>query len=171
MEEFFSREAVSVRVKELGSEIAEFYKGSELTVIALMNGGAFFACDLVREMDIPLYFDSMRISSYVHDQRTTDIKFSGELKLEVKNRHILIADDVFDSGETIRACKEYLLNCGALSVKSAVLVNKKVSNRNSEPDWACFDSPDRYIVGFGLDSEEYYRNLPFVGVLKPEAYM
>lgn len=165
MEELFSREAVSSRIKELGREIADFYRGKDLTVIALMNGGAFFACDLVREMDLPLFFDSMRVSSYIHDCRSSEIKFGGEVKLEVKDRHILIADDVFDSGETIRACSEYLLAQGALSVKSAVLVNKKVADRKSEPDWSGFDAPDRYLVGFGLDSEELYRNLPFIGCM------
>ena len=165
MDVLFHREKVSAGIRELAKEISAFYQGRQLTVIALMNGGAFFACDLVREMDMPLWFDSMRASSYIHDCRSGEVKLNGELKLPVAGRDILLADDVFDSGETIRACRNFLLDSGAVSVKSAVLVNKKVDGRSSEPDWQVFEAPDRYLVGCGLDSEELYRNLPFVGCM------
>ena len=165
MEILFSSESVSQRIREMGAEIAEYYRGKELTVIVLMNGGAFFACDLTRAMDIPMWFDSLRASSYLHDSRTDKVNITSGLKLPVAGRHILLADDVFDSGETIRTCREFFMNAGALSVKSAVLVNKKVAGRESEPDWYGFISPDRYLVGFGLDSEEYYRNCPYIGCM------
>ena len=165
MEVLFPRKKVAARVKELAEEISAFYDGRDLTVIALMNGGAFFACDLVREMDMPLWFDSMRVSSYIHDCRCGEVKLNGELKLPVSGRDVLLVDDVFDSGETIRVCRKFLLDAGAASVRSAVLVNKKVDGRNSEPDWQGFEAPDRYLVGCGLDSEEFYRNLPFVGCM------
>ena len=165
MEVFFHRKKVAARVKELANEIAAFYEGQDLTVIALMNGGAFFACDLVREMDTPMWFDSMRASSYIHDCRSGEVKLNGELKLPVAGRNILLVDDVFDSGETIRVCRKFLLDAGAVSVKCAVLVNKVVDGRSAEPDWHGFEAPDRYLVGFGLDSEEFYRNLPYVGCM------
>ncbi|MBE6388965.1 MAG: hypoxanthine phosphoribosyltransferase [Lentisphaerae bacterium] len=165
MEQLFSREVVSMRIKEMGRELSSFYAGRQLTVIVLMNGGAFFACDLVREMNIPLWFDSLRASSYIHDRREGKVTLTETLKLPVTGRHILLADDVFDSGETVRTCRQYLLEAGAVSVKSAVLVNKKLPGRTCEPDWAGFEAPDRYLVGFGLDSEEFHRNLPFIGAM------
>lgn len=163
MEVLFPKEEIASRIAELGSRIAAFYAGKDLTVIALMNGGVFFAADLVRQMDIPLWFDSMRASSYIHDRREAEVELCSALKLPVKDRHLLLVDDVFDSGNTVETCRRHLLDCGALSVKSAVLVNKIVENRDSMPDWAAFTAPDCYLVGFGLDSEEFYRNMPFVG--------
>ena len=163
--ELFSRELIDARTRELGKEIAAAYRGCDLTVIVLMNGGAFFACDLVREMDIPLWFDSMRASSYIHDTRG-EITIGDTLKLPVAGRHILLVDDIFDSGNTIKACKKYLLDAGALSVKCAVLLNKQLPDRESQPDWAGFDAPDLYLIGSGLDSEEFYRNMPGVGVVE-----
>lgn len=166
MIELFSRDDICRRCRELGREISDHYRGEPLTVVVLMNGGAFFGCDLVREMDIPLWFDSLRAASYVHDRRGGNVDISETLKLPVSGRNILLVDDVFDSGETIRACRSYLLDAGALSVKSAVLVNKQVKGRTCMPDWAGFEAPDLYLVGCGLDSEEFCRNFPYVGAIK-----
>ena len=166
MRELFSKDEIFQKVAELGRELTEFYRGRELTVIVLMNGGAFFGSDLARAIDLPLWFDSIRVSSYTHDRRGDEVKLSDTLKLPVKERDILLVDDVFDSGETIRTCKEHLLNAGAKSVRAAVLVNKQVAGRKNEPDWAVFEAPDLYLVGFGLDSEELYRNIPCVGVIE-----
>jgi hypoxanthine phosphoribosyltransferase len=159
-EELFSREVIAERIRELGREISDYYRGGDLTVVVLMNGGAFFACDLVREMDVPLWFDSLRASSYIHDRRCDEVQLSGALKLPVTGRDILLVDDIFDSGETIRCCREHLLAAGAASVRSAVLVNKKLSWRKENPDWAAFEAPDSYLIGFGMDTEELDRNIP-----------
>ncbi len=164
--ELFSREAIEKKIGQMGREIAESYRGKDLTVIVLMNGGAFFACDLVRAMDMPIWFDSMRASSYIHDRRCDNVAISDTLKLPVKGRHILLADDIFDSGKTVESCKKYLMDAGALSVKCAVLLNKEVPGRTTQPDWAGFNAPDLYLIGAGLDSEEFYRNLPMVGYIE-----
>ena len=163
MEILYSGEEITRRITELGRKISEYYSGKELTVIALMNGGVFFAVDLVRQMNIPMWFDSLRASSYVHDRRTAKVNVCSDLKLPVVGRHLLLVDDVFDSGNTMEVCRRYLLDAGALSVKSAVLINKTVAERRSMPDWAAFSAPDYYLVGYGMDSEELYRNVPFVG--------
>lgn len=168
VEELFSREMIAGEIRRMGTQISRFYEGKDLTVVALMNGGAFFACDLVREMNIPLWFDSLRASSYIHDRRNGAVLLANDLKLAPAGRHILLADDIFDSGETVKACREHLLNLGALSVKTAVLVNKKLPGRTSEPDWAAVEAPDRYLAGFGMDSEEFLRNLPFIGAMVEE---
>ena len=166
MRELFGQNDIARRVAELGREITGFYRDKPLTVIVLMNGGAFFATDLAREIDLPLWFDSLRASSYTHDCRGNEVKLSDTLKLPVDGRDILLVDDIFDSGETIKACAKHLLAAGARSVRSAVLVNKLVSGRETQPDWAGFEAPDLYLVGFGLDSEEFYRNLPCIGVIE-----
>ena len=165
MEELFSREIIARRVEELGGEISRFYEGKDLTVIVLMNGGAFFGCDLVRAVSIPMWFDSMRTASYVNDVRSGKVILASELKLPVKDREVLLVDDVFDSGETVKYCRKHLLSLGAKSVRCAVLMNKKLPGRDGEPDWACFTAPDRYLIGMGMDSHELYRNLPLVAAM------
>lgn len=165
MEEIFSKSDISGRIAELGREITDFYRGKDLTVIVLMNGGAFFGCDLARAIDLPLWFDSIRAASYVNDVRGGEVALASALKLDPAGREILLVDDVFDSGETVKKCKSHLLNLGAAGVRCAVLVNKKVHDRVCEPEWAAFDAPDKYLVGFGMDSHEIYRNLPYVGVM------
>ena len=166
VEELFSREMIAGEIRRMGTQISRFYEGKDLTVVALMNGGAFFACDLVREMNIPLWFDSLRASSYIHDRRNGAVLLANDLKLAPAGRHILLADDIFDSGKTVESCKKYLMDAGALSVKCAVLLNKEVPGRTTQPDWAGFNAPDLYLIGAGLDSEEFYRNLPMVGYIE-----
>ncbi len=165
MEEIFSKELIADRISALGRSITDFYAGKDLTIIVLMNGGAFFGCDLARAIDLPLWFDSIRAASYVNDVRGGKVALASALKLDPAGREILLVDDVFDSGETVKECKQHLLDLGAAGVRCAVLVNKKIAGRDSEPEWAAFEAPDKYLVGFGMDSREVYRNLPFVGVM------
>lgn len=166
VEVFYTAEQLAERVKVLGAEIAKFYQDRPLTVIALANGGVFFGCDLVRAMDIPLWFDVAAVSSYRNDVKCGEPYFRCEVKLSPVGREILIVDDVLDSGDTIRFCKEYFLKAGAAGVRSAVLIDKKLPGRKAAADWSCFDAPDLYLVGAGMDSREYYRNYPGVGVLR-----
>ena len=165
MDILFSKDQIAERTAELGREITAFYTGKELTVIVLMNGGAFFGCDLARAIDLPLWFDSLRAASYVNDTRSGEVALASALKLDPAGREILLVDDVFDSGETVKKCREHLLALGAAGVRCAVLINKRVPGRQSEPEWAGFTAPDRYLVGFGLDSNELYRNLPCIGAI------
>ncbi len=164
MDELISAAKVSAKVKEMGQAIGDFYAGKPLTVVVLMNGGAFFGIDLARAIPLPLQFDSLRAASYTADRRGR-FRLEAEPKLDPRGREILLADDVFDSGETIRHCREYFLKRGAAGVRCAVLINKRVEGRASEPEWAGFDAPDRYLVGCGMDSHEEYRALPFVGAI------
>ncbi|MBE6365456.1 MAG: hypoxanthine phosphoribosyltransferase [Lentisphaerae bacterium] len=166
IKEFVGRRQIAEKIAVLGRELTEYYRGKPLTVIVLMNGGAFFGSDLAREIDLPLWFDSMRASSYIHDCRCDEVKVTATLKLPVNGRDVLLVDDVFDSGETVKKCQSLLKQAGANSVKAAVLVNKQVPGRACQPDWSCFDAPDLYLVGFGLDSEEFYRNVPCIGVIE-----
>ena len=164
MEELFSAAIVAARVAEMGRRIGDFYAGRPLTVVVLMNGGAFFGVDLARAIPLPLWFDSLRAASYSGHSRG-EFHLEAEPKLDPRDREILLADDVFDSGETIRHCREYFLERGAAEVRCAVLIDKRVPGRASSPDWAGFSAPNRYLVGCGMDSHEEHRALPFVGAV------
>jgi hypoxanthine phosphoribosyltransferase len=167
MDVLFSAEKISARVREMGAEITRFYKDKPLTVIVLASGGIFFGADIMRAIDLPMWVDCLGVASYVNDKSSGKIKCRSCLKLDCKDRHVLIVDEVLDTGKTLFEVKKMLLEQGALSVKSAVIVTKNVdrSQTVAAADWSGFDSPDRYLVGYGLDSNEEYRNLPFIGAL------
>ena len=158
----FSREEISSRVADLGKEICGFYEGKPLTVVVLMTGGMIFGADLVRAMDIPLWLDSVSVSSY-----RGELVFRSELKLDVKDRHILLVDEVFDTGRTLDGLRRYMMSKGALSVRAAVAVTKDIPRESGiiEPEYCAFRAPDRYLFGYGLDSHEDGRQIPFIGAM------
>ena len=161
MKTIISSECVKARVKELGREIAEFYAGKELTVVGVMNGAMIFCADLVREIDVPMYLDSISVSSYDHLSSSGKLNFRCYVKLPVRNRHILLVDDIFDTGFTMMKVMEHFKEQGALSVESCCLLNKKeVSKKAPLPRWIGFDIPKVFVVGYGLDADELYRNMP-----------
>lgn len=155
------------RVAELGRELTACYAGKPLTVITLLNGALPFAADLIRAIDLPLQYDSFAVSSYVDKSSTGELKVRSQLKLPVRDRHILIIDDVLDTGFTLQCIVRDFNELGALSVKSCVLLNKKVDKKLfTEPDWVGFEIQNEFVVGYGLDYNEEYRNLPYIGILK-----
>lgn len=168
MEILFSEEAVSSRIRVMGQEIREFYRGREpLTLIALLNGALPFAADLMRRIDLPLWIDTLAVASYHGHESSGEQTFRSTLKLPVENRHILIADEVLDTGATLRRVTEDIKRRGALSVKTAVLIEKSIPRPPEflHADWTGFVAPDRYLVGCGLDFNEMYRQLPFIAAL------
>lgn len=163
----YSREEIASRVAELGREISCVYRGEPLTVVVLMTGGMIFGADLVREMDIPLWIDSVSVSSYHGHESSGKLVFRSELKLSVKDRHVLLVDEVFDTGFTLTELRSYMTSKGALSVKAAVAAVKDIS-RSQEiimPEYCAFNAPDRYLIGYGLDSHEDGRQFPFIGAV------
>ena len=162
-----SEEQIAQRVRELGAEITAFYEGKPLTVIILMNGALVFGADLVRAIKLPLRWDAFSCSSYAGDRSSGKMKVRSKLKNPASGRHLLIVDDVLDTGFTMKTILEDMLQLGALSVRTCVLLNKNVSGKYFvKPDWTGFDIPDQYVVGYGLDSNEEYRNLPYIAVLE-----
>lgn len=167
MRELVSAQAIHTRVHELGNELTEFYRGKPLTVVCLLNGALPFAADLMRAIDLPLWYDSFAVSSYVNTESTGDLKIRSALKMPVKDRHILLVDDVLDTGFTLKCIMRDFGGLGALSVKSCVLLNKRTQDKLfTTPDWTGFEIGDEFVVGYGLDYNEEYRNLPYIGVLK-----
>ena len=163
MKVIVSEEQIAARVKELGDELTAFYTGKPLTVIILMNGALPFGADLTRAIRLPLRWEALAVSSYFADQSSGKLKFRSKLKNQVSGRHLLVVDDVLDTGLTMKKVLEHLQEQGALSVRSCVLLNKNVSGKYfTAPDWVGFNIPDRYVVGYGLDSNEEFRNLPYI---------
>ena len=163
----FSRDEIHSRVVELGREISDFYRGKPLTVVVLMTGGMIFGADLVREMDIPLWIDSVSVSSYHGHKSSGELIFRSELKMDVRERHVLLVDEVFDTGFTLTNLRRYMESNGALSVRAAVAAVKEVPREKESilPEYCAFCAPDRYLIGYGLDSHEDGRQLPFIGAV------
>ncbi len=166
MKTLLTENEIAERIAQLGEEITEAYRGKELTAVIMMNGAVIFAADLLRKINLPLYIDCFSASSYENDRSTGKITVRSALKLPVQGRHVLLIDDILDTGLSMKYAVHYFLELGAASVKTCVLMDKMLESKQFEhADWVGFRIPDRYVVGYGLDSGEYYRNLPYVGVL------
>lgn len=158
------------RLDELAHQITGDYKGRELTVIAILNGSFIFMADLLRRIPLPLQVDGWSVSSYHGTNTTGRINFRQTQLADVKGRHVLLLDDILDSGLTIHSIKERLeKEAGAASLRVCVLLRKNVERvRHVDADYVGFDIPNEFVVGYGLDYNERYRNLPYIGVLNEE---
>jgi hypoxanthine phosphoribosyltransferase len=159
------------RLDELADEITEDYRGKDITVMAILNGSFVFMADLLRRIPLPLQIDCLSVSSYHGTESTGQISFRKSQFADIQGRHVLILDDILDTGATLKTIHEHLAKeTGALSLKICVLLRKKIDRpRLVEADYVGFDIPNEFVVGYGLDYNERYRNLPFVGVLTDEA--
>ena len=159
---------VAQRVKVMGEEISRAYGEGPLTMLVVMNGGLFFAAKLAEAVDMEdFYVDSIAAGSYKNNMSSGSVELRSTLKLDPKNRHVLIVDEVLDSGRTLKKICENLLAMGALSVKTAVLVEKELQRPDGieHADWAGFFMDDRYLIGCGMDSNEKYRQYPGIAVM------
>ena len=161
-------EEVNSRIAELGAEITAACGSEPLTMLVIMNGGLFFAAKLAEAIQAEdFYIDSIAAGSYRNDASTGIVQLRSTLKLDPRNRHILLVDEVLDSGRTLKSISENLLSMGALSVRSAVLVEKTIPRPEGieHADWVGFYMDDRYLIGCGMDSNEKYRNYPGIAVM------
>ena len=166
-----NEEQIAARVAELGQQISADYAGEEVIVVCALNGAMPFACDLVRKMDGDVILDSIGASSYGNSTVSSgEVKVTKELKQDVAGRNVLIVDDVFDTGRTLQRLVQLLASRGAKSVKSCAFLDKKVQRDiDYYPDYVGYEIPDKFVIGYGLDYAGKYRQLPYVGVIKPEA--
>ena len=164
----FSEQTILARLDEIGWQISNDYEGKNLTVIAIMNGSIMFMSDLLKRVRIPLQIDCWSVSSYHGCKSSGNVNFRQHEICDVTDRHVLLLDDILDSGLTLHTIKNKILNeTKALSVNSCVLLSKKVERvRNIEAEYSGFSIDNEFVVGYGLDFNEHYRNLPYVGVLK-----
>ncbi len=162
----FHETTILARLDEMAHEIATFYRGKPLTVVAILNGSLFFMADLLRRIPIPLQVESFKAGSYVGTQSTGVVKMGRELP-DVAGRHVLLLDDILDSGRTLAAVRKRFLEEGqAAGVRSCVLLSKRVQRAAEvEVDYIGFEIANEFVVGYGLDFDEHYRNLPYIGVL------
>ena len=167
-----TKEQIAQRVKEMGRQITEDFQGKDLTVICILKGAAMFFVDLVREIDVPMTMDFMAISSYGSATKSSGVvRILKDLDKPINGRDVLVVEDIVDSGMTLSFLKENLLSRGAASLHIATLLDKPERRRVPlEVDYFGFTIPDAFVVGYGLDYDEHYRNLPDIGVLRAEVY-
>ncbi|WP_407313132.1 hypoxanthine phosphoribosyltransferase [Desulfosporosinus sp. SB140] len=167
-----SKEKLAKRVAELGAEITRDYEGKKLLVLGILKGAVPFMADLIREIKLPLAYDFMALSSYGMSTKSSGVvRILKDLERSVDDVHILVAEDIVDTGLTLKYLKENLKARNPLSVKVVTLLDKEARRQTDvSPDYNGFSIPDEFVVGYGLDFNEEYRNLPYVGVLKQEAY-
>ena len=166
-----SRTQIHRRVRELAKQIESDFAGRDLVVVSLLNGTVMFLADLIRSLDMPLRLDFIGVSSYGSGTVSRELVFTKELRLDVRDRDVLLVDDILDTGKTLTTVIFKLQKLRPRQIKTCVLLNKSARRvENVQADYAGFEIPDLFVVGYGLDYAERYRNLPFVGVLKPEMY-
>ncbi|MBK7863235.1 MAG: hypoxanthine phosphoribosyltransferase [Archangiaceae bacterium] len=159
---------VAAKVKELGTQITRDYQGKELTLIAVMKGSLFFGMDLARAIDLPLTLEVLGVSSYSGGTETTgEVRITSDVTKPMAGKHILVVEDIIDTGLTMKFLLENLGARHPASVKVCALLEKPVRARTKIPiDYKGFVIEDKFVVGYGLDFDEKYRNLPFIGVMK-----
>lgn len=167
-----TEEAINQRVKELAQILSDEYRGKKPLVIAILKGAAPFMSDLTKRMDIFLEMDYMVVSSYGISTRSSGVvKIIKDLDYDISGRHLIIVEDVIDSGLTLNYIVDLLKRRAPRSLKVVTLLNKPKNRQTAlTPDYIGFEVPDEFVVGYGLDYAEQYRNLPFIGILKPQVY-
>lgn len=166
------RDEIDAKIKELGARIKEDYKGKDLILIGILKGAMIFFSDLIREIDLPLDVEFMAISSYGRSTKSSGVvQILKDLGCDITGRHVLVVEDIVDSGMTLSYLKGVLATRHAASVEICSLLDKPERRRvQLDVKYSCFNIPDAFVVGYGLDFAEKYRNLPDIGVLKREIY-
>jgi hypoxanthine phosphoribosyltransferase len=166
-----SRESLARRVRTLARQIELDFTGRDLVIVALLNGTVVFLADLLRRLSLPLRLDFIGVSSYGGLTESDQLVFTKELRLDVSGRDVLLVDDILDTGKTLSRVSAILRRLGPRQIKICVLLDKPARRvEQIDPDYVGFTIPNYFVVGYGLDYAEKYRNLPFVGVLHPEIY-
>lgn len=169
-----SEETIQTRVREMGAQIAADYRDKNPVMICILKGAIMFYTDLLRAMPIRLSMDFMAVSSYGNRTKASgEVEIRKDLSNSIENRHVIIVEDIIDSGFTLTYLSRMLRARGALSLKICTLLDKparRAPGITLISDYSGFEVPDAFVVGYGLDYAEAYRNLPYIGVLKPEIY-
>jgi hypoxanthine phosphoribosyltransferase len=169
----FTEEQIQAEVARLGRELTRDFKGRDPLFVCVLKGAVMFMADLVKRVEIPLEMDFMATSSYGDASKSSGVvRILKDLDRPVEGRHVVIVEDIVDTGLTLKHLREMILHRGAASVTIVALFDKPEGRAVAiEPDYYGFRVPNEFIVGYGLDYAEHYRNLPYVGVLKPEIYV
>ena len=167
-----SEDEIREKVRELGGKITADYKNSNLMLVTVLKGAVVFLADLMRQIDVPAEIDFMVVSSYGSGVKSSGVvKIVKDLDVPLAGKDILIVEDILDSGLTLSYIKELLESRGPRSIRIATLLDKPSRRKvDLQADYIGFSVPDEFVIGYGLDYDEKYRNLPYIGVLKPEIY-
>lgn len=168
----YSEEMLGKRMDELATDLTKDYKDKRPIIISVLSGAALFTVDMIERLDIMAQIDFIDVSSYFGGLGSTGkVKLIHDLKTDVKDRHVLIMEDIVDTGRTLKYLMDLLADRGAKSIKVCSLLNKPEGRKvDVEPDYVGFTVPKEFLVGYGLDYKGFYRNLPYVGILKPSVY-
>jgi len=172
-EVLISEEELKERTSELGREISRDYTGKEILAICILRGGVMFLTDLIRHITPLVAIDFMSVSSYGVGSRKSggQVRITLDLTTSISNKHVLIVEDIIDSGNTLASVIEMLRTRNPASIEICTLLNKISRREVDVPIKYCgFEIPDKFVFGYGLDMDEYYRNLPFIGVVDLEKY-
>ena len=168
-----SKEQIQAKVQEMAARISAEYAGKDPVFVGVLKGVVIFFADMVREISIPCEIDFMCLSSYGGTNSSGNVVVKKDLSVDIKGRHVVILEDIYDTGRSLDFTYKYLLGKEPASLKICTLLDKperRVEGITLQPEYVGFTIPNEFVVGYGLDFNEHYRNLPYVGVLKPEAY-
>lgn len=168
IEELISEEAIDKRIRDLGEQISRDYAGKEIHLICVLKGGSFFLCELAKRISVPVTLDFMSVSSYGKDTVSSgNVKIVKDLDESITDKNVLVVEDIIDSGFTLSHLMKMLKDRGPASMKLCTLLDKP-DRRVVEVgvDYVGFKVPDEFVVGYGLDYDQIYRNLPYIGVVK-----
>ena len=168
-----TEEQIQEKIAELGKILTEDYRDKNPIVVGVLKGVVIFYADMIRKINVPCQMDFMWISSYAGANSTGQMKVKQDLSADVKGRHVLILEDIFDTGNSLDYTYRHILSKEPASVKICTLLDKPERRKPGitlQADYVGFTVPNEFVVGYGLDFNEHYRNLPYVGILKPEAY-
>ncbi|EPZ49833.1 hypoxanthine phosphoribosyltransferase [Bacteriovorax sp. BAL6_X] len=165
IETYFSEEKINERIKELAAKIDSDFQGEEVVVIGVLNGAFIFVADLIRQMNSPVYFDFIGASSYKGTESTGKISITKDIKVDIKDKNVILVEDIVDTGLTISELTKMLKERGPKTIKLATLLHKKVKTQhNVEIDYLGFEIEDKFVIGYGLDFDGRYRELPYIGI-------
>lgn len=164
-----SEEQVDARIQEIADQINKDYEGKEVHMICVLKGGVFFMCELAKRITVPVSLDFMSVSSYGDDTKSSGVvKIVKDLDQPLEGKNVLVVEDIIDSGRTLSYLLKVLKQRGPKSVKLCTLLDKPERRvmKDVEVDYSCFNIPDEFVVGYGLDYAQKYRNLPYIGVVE-----
>lgn len=168
-----SEAQIQERIAELGKILSEDYRDKDPIIVGVMKGVVIFYADMIRKINVPCQMEFMWVSSYEGTNSTGSIVVKRDISEDIKGRHVLILEDIFDTGNSLSFVYDHLMAKEPASLKICTLLDKPSRRKPGvtlEADYVGFTIPNAFVVGYGLDYDEYYRNLPYIGVLKPEAY-
>lgn len=163
----YSMEELQKRIKELGEEISKDYEGKEIVIVSVLKGAIFYTVDLVKNITTDVIIDFMKVSSYEGTESTGVITIKQDLGIDIEGKHVLIVEDIIDTGRTLRVLREELLKRKPASLKITTLMDKKERREvELDADYVGFTIPNKFVVGYGFDIDDRYRNIPYVGYIE-----